>query len=363
MLVSILGDFHSSIFPIFFEFKDSIDTHIIIHDDAFSEQSKSNKILTSLKHFSHKNSLNIKTQNYKIDEDSLESILKLIEHIKSTANSLEDLYINTTDGLSNIGVVLGAKLLDSGVKLLSYDMYENSYNLTSTESITTQKLKSKMSIKDHFLFKGLNVSDFEDKEFAHKYETYIRDLFENHYDEFSIMKRDITGNKKSNQHQYPNALKLIKRMNLNIKTSHKSITGGLFEFYIYLLVKDLGFDDIEIGMVIEDKFSNNVSVRNEFDLLLMKDNHLHMIECKFTKNIDMQALVYKYSSLINLIDDDGRIIILTGKTVYSHDLYGSTYQGLEHHRRALVNKILVRGSILKNKNDFIDDVKSYFNLY
>ncbi|RLA78791.1 MAG: hypothetical protein DRG78_14315 [Epsilonproteobacteria bacterium] len=363
MLVSILGDFHSSIFPIFFEFKDSIDTHIVVHDDAFSEQSKSNKVITSLKQFSYKNSLDINTQDYKIDEDSLASILKLIEHIKSTANSLEDIYINTTDGLSNIGVVLGAKLLDSGAKLLSYDMYENSYNLTSRDSIYTKQLNSKMSIKEHFLFKGLKVADLEDKEFAHKYEPYIRDLFENHYDEFVIMKRDVTSSTKSNQHQYPNALELIKRMNLNVKTQQKSITGGLFEFYTYLLVKDLGFDDIEIGIVIEDAFSNNTSVRNEFDLLLMKDNHLHMIECKFTKNIDMQALVYKYSSLINLIDDDGRIIILTDKAVYSHDLYDSTKLGLEHHRRALVNKILVRGSILKNKNGFIDDVKSYLNLH
>jgi hypothetical protein len=33
-LVSIVGDFFSSVAPVFYEFKDSIDTHIIISDDS-----------------------------------------------------------------------------------------------------------------------------------------------------------------------------------------------------------------------------------------------------------------------------------------------------------------------------------------
>jgi len=34
VLVSILGDFHSSILPIFFEFKHKLTHHIILHDDS-----------------------------------------------------------------------------------------------------------------------------------------------------------------------------------------------------------------------------------------------------------------------------------------------------------------------------------------
>ena len=363
ILVSILGDFHSSIFPMFYEFKNSITKHIIVHDDAYSELSRSKTIIKSLNQFKHENQLDIETEDFRIDEDSLSSIIKLVEYIKSNSNNIEDVHINITDGLSNIGVILGAKLLESGVKLLSYDMHENSYNLTSANNIQTINLKSKMSIKDHFLLKGLNVVDFEDKKFAHKYESYIRELFENHYNEFLIMKKDVTKSSNSNTKKYPNALQLINLMQLDLKTQQKNITGGLFEFYIYLLIKDLEFDDIEIGIVLENEFSNKTSVNNEFDLLLMKDNHLHVIECKFRKNLDMQALVYKYSSLINLIDDDGRVILLIDKAVYSHNLYDNKKQGLEHHRRALANNILVRGSVINNKNNFIDDVKSFFNLY
>jgi len=363
LLVSIVGNFHSSIFPIFYEFKDLIDTHLVVHDNAFRESSSSKKTIDSLELFSKTHSLNINTQEYKLDEDSFSSILSLIEHIKLLEPNLKNVYVNTTDGLSNIGVILGAKLLNAGVKIIAYDMYENSYNLTSNNSIVTKKLTSKISIKDHFALKGLEVTSFDDKSFVDKYATHIKELFEKYYEQFVYLKRDVTHNTQANAGKYRKAMQIIKFMGLNIHNQQKEITGGLFELYVYLLIKDLGFDDIEIGVVIEDSFSDSTSVRNEFDLLLMKDNHLHMIECKFTKRIDVQALVYKYSTLINLIDDDGRMMILTDQDVYSHDLYDNSKMGLEHYRRALANRILIRGSILQHRKEFIDDVKSYFNLY
>lgn len=363
LLVSILGDFHSSVFPIYYEFKDSISTHIVVHDDSFGELLKSKKVLTSLNKFNQQNNINIKTKDFRIDEDSFESILELIEYIESHQYNIEDVYINTTDGLSNIGTVLGAKLLDRGVKLLSYDIYENNYNITTKDNILTKKISSQMSIKEHFLLKGLQVSAWEDKEFAHKNEALIRELFEEYYNELVIMKKDITQNNYSNKSKYPRAMQLVNLMNLDCKQDQKAITGGLFEYYIYLLVKDLAFDDIEVGVVVSQEFSKEHSVKNEFDILLMKDNHLHMIECKFTKYVDMQLLVYKYSSLINLIDDDGKIIILTDDKDYRHDLFGDYDNGkLNHHRRGLINKVIIRGSIFKNKEKFIDDVKSNFNL-
>jgi len=362
LLVSILGDFHSSIFPIFYEFKDSLTTHLIVHDDAFGERRSSQKIISSLESFSQSHSLKLKTLEYSVDEDSFESILKLVEYIKSLESNLDNVYINTTDGLSNIGVVLGAKLLSGGAKIIAYDMYENSYNLTTNNSIVSKKLTSKMSIKEHFALKGLNITAYEDKEFAHKNALEIKKLFESYYEQFIALKKDITHGSKLKVKKYEGALGIIRELNLNIQTQKKEITGGLFEWYVYLLIKDLGFDDIEIGVVIENRFSDSAVIRNEFDILLMKDNHLNMIECKFTKRIDISALVYKYSNLINLIDDDGKMIILTDKETYSHDLYERAKPQLELYRRALANKILIRGSIIQNREIFLEDVKSYLKL-
>ena len=77
ILVSIVGNFHSSIFPIYYEFKEEISTHIVVHDDAFNELLKNNKILQALEKFNQKKQLNINTKEFKIDEDALESINKL----------------------------------------------------------------------------------------------------------------------------------------------------------------------------------------------------------------------------------------------------------------------------------------------
>jgi hypothetical protein len=361
VLVSILGDFHSSVFPIFYEFRESIQTHIVVYDDAYARLKENKEVVASLQKFCAQNTLGIETQGYQIDEDSFASIEKLISKIEEFG-SCENIYINTTDGLSSIAVLLGAKLLHKGVKIISYDMYANSYNLSSSTTIEKKSLLCQMSIQNHLLFKGFHIAHVEEKNFAHKNAILIQELFEKHQSEFKELKRDITHN-SVNAKRYENAMKIIRELGLNIHTQQKEITGGLFEWYIYLLVKDLGFDDIEVGVTIEDKFSGDISIRNEFDILLMKENHLHMIECKFTSRIDFQSLVYKYSNLINLIDDDGKMMILTEKGEYSHNLYDKSKQGLETYRRALANKIIIRNSIVSNKEKFIDDVKSYFSLY
>lgn len=361
VLVSILGDFHSSIFPIFYEFKDSVKTHIVVYDDAYARLKENKEVVESLQKFSAKHGLSIDTVGYQIEEDSFESIVKLINKIENY-DSLKDVYVNTTDGLSNITVHLGSRLLEKGVKIISYDMYANSYNISSADSIEKKPILSQMSIKDHFLLKGLHIVEIEDKKFADKNAPYIRELFEKYHAEFKELRRDVTQNSVKEK-RYPRAMQLIKLIGLNIHNQQKEITGGLFEWYIYLLVKDLGFDDIEVGVTIEDKFANDIPIRNEFDILMMKDNHLHMIECKFTSRIDLQALVYKYSTLINLIDDDGKMMILTEKGDYSHNLYDTTKQGLETYRRALANKIIIRNSVIANRLKFVDDVKSYFSLH
>ena len=360
VLISILGDFHSSIFPIFYEFKDSITKHIVVYDDAFAKLKQNKDTIVSLENFSKKRSLPIRTEGYVIQEDSYESIDKLITMIENL-DEKNDVYVNATDGLSNITVLFGRKLLSRGIKIIAYDMFANTYNITSSNAIEKKSLTKEMSIQDHFLFKGLEIVGIEDKSFAEKNAGPIRELFENYADEFKALKRGIASNNLKPK-RYPRALQIIKSLGFNVQTQQKEITGGLFEWYVYLLVKDLGFSDIEVGVIVNDSFSTRTSVKNEFDILLMKDNHLHMIECKFTERIDLQALVYKYSSLINLIDDDGRMMILTEKNEYAPDLYDHTKMGLESYRRAHKNRIIIRNSIVKNRAKFIEDVKSYFSL-
>lgn len=367
LLVSIVGDFHSSIFPLYNELKEEIRHHIVVDDDAFNERRKHKQIVKSLQNFNEKYNLDITTEAFTIDEDSLPSIEKLIKRIEELSPNLEDVYINITDGLANIGIALAARLLPKGVKFLSYDMYENSYNVTTQEDIKTFHLQKSLSIEDHFLLKGFKIQkqNKEGKEFAHKHQPQILELFNTYENEMEPLKKDISKNTPINIHEYPRALQLVKNMGFDIEKDIPKITGGLFEYYVYLLIKDLGFDDIEIGVKIEQPFyDKDIKIENEFDILLMKNNHLHIIECKFKelKHQDRQNIVYKYISLIDLVDDDSKMMIVTNEETYRQDIFDemNKMNGISDHRRAFLNRIYLRGSVIKNRELFLDEIRTLF---
>jgi len=360
LLISIVGDFHSSIFPLYNELKNSIFHHIVVDDDAFSEKKRHLQIIQSLKKFNQEKNLNIATEAFSVDEDSQASINKLIQRIKELEPNLTNVYINITDGLANIGLLLSIKLLDKGAKFLSYDMYENSYNITTKDSMSNKILETSLTISEHFKLKGFVIEPSHDKEFADKYKKEILELFNNYAHELELLNKDISKQKLLHTSKYPRAYQLIKNMELNIIKDAKIITGGLFEYYVYLQLRDFPFDDIEIGFTIKQAINKKISIINEFDILLMKNNHLHMIECKFRKNINKNELIYKYASLIRVIDDDSKIIILTNESPYQQNIYDYQDNKLAPHRRGYLHNISLRGSIIHSKNKFLDDIRTFF---
>ncbi len=360
LLVSIIGDFHSSIFPLYNELKNNIFHHIVVDDDAFSERKKHVQIIQSLKEFNQEKNLNIATEAFSVDEDSQTSIDKLIQRIEELEPNLSNVYINITDGLANIGLLLSMKLLDKGAKFLSYDMYENSYNITTKDGMSNKTLQTSLTISEHFKLKGFAIESSQDKEFAHKYKREILELFNNYTHELELLNKDISKQKLLHTNQYPRAYQLIKSMKLDLIKDAKIITGGLFEYYVYLQLRDFPFDDIEVGFIIKQAINKKINIVNEFDILLMKNNHLHMIECKFRKNSNKNELIYKYASLIHIIDDDSKIMILTNESPYQQNIYDYQDHRLAPHRRGYLHNISLRGSIIHSKNEFLDEVKSLF---
>ncbi len=85
------------------------------------------------------------------------------------------------------------------------------------------------------------------------------------------------------------------------------IQGTIFEEYIYwLIVDNFNFDHVMFNVKVE--FAP--ALQNEFDILMMKDNHLHVIECKLRKSVQGEDFVYKLDSVIDYLDDDGKGMIL-----------------------------------------------------
>ena len=364
-LVSIIGDFSSSVLPIFYEFKDKIDTHVIIYDDFKNDVLHARKIIEGTTEFIKKYNLPIKSYSVKIDEDSLDALHKVANIIDDYVQSDEEIYINVTDGLANVGVVFSNVFLPRGSKIITYDRYDNEYNVLSKEKMLKHKVQSCTPIQDHFLLKNIHIANISDKSFALKHQEAIIELFEQNHIEFKKFANHIMKNSQPSLKDFTHIAKLIKSMGFNernLKENQMLISGGLFEYYIFLKVKDLNHDDIEIGVSVKQYYNDSHFIPNEFDILIMRDNHLHMIECKFTKNVSLDNLVYKYMALKSLLDDDSKIIMVTAHELFKPNLLGAN--SLEHlpHKRAKENKMLLLGNPLEQIDEFIKEVQRFLEI-
>lgn len=366
ILVSILGDFHSSVLPVYFQFKKKLTSHIIIYDDFKSDVDEAKNIIKGTKDFNKKYNINIKTYTYCIDEDNYNALEEAVSFIKKQTKKYNKLFINTTDGLSNINTIIGLNFIPLGANILSYDRYDNEVNIIVNKTMTTYKVDKIIPIKDHFLLRNIQVEKTSNKKYVNKYKTEILTLFENEYEEFKSFAKyvQVEDSPTLNNSKYKKVNKILKRLDLlgNIKSNQGFITGTLFEYYIYLKIKKLDFDDIELGVVVRRYIDKTNFIPNEFDILIMKENHLHMIECKFTKNVKLDTLVYKYMGLKSLLDDDGKICIVTGHK-NPKDIHLSTNPVEYHaHKRALSNKIYLRGNPIKDIDKFVQELKTYFQI-
>ena len=340
VLVSIVGDFYSSILPIFYEFKEKITKHIIIHDDFKNDVVYARKIINGTCNFVDKYNLEIKSLVIKMDEDSLGAITKVNALIDEHTTSYDELYINITDGLANVGVLLSDEFRAKGANILTYDRYDNEYNLLTLEAMKSYKMQTSIPIKDHLLLKDVEIVALQDMSFASKYEDDLNIFFE----------------------KYEADRKLYIASSEEEKALSTKGTGFLYEYYIYNLIKELGFDDILMGVKVKDKRLDGIYIENEYDILLMKNNHLHMIECKYMKILDTTALLYKLDSVRESLDEDANIMIVTDFDKYNEIAHLTNAEITQTFKRAFAKKIFTRGSPTKNVKLFMQEVDSSFTL-
>jgi hypothetical protein len=246
-------------------------------------------------------------------------------------------------------------------------MYDNQYNVLNQDGLKTFDIKNNLNIEEHFLLKGYLVESSQMIYFAQKNEKNIKKLFEKLTDEYDAFK-------KANEYIYPKISDLrgkhqkIKNIILEMDSTFATypiknalFTGGFFECYIYLLIKDMDHDDIEIGMKISREYKNS-EISNEFDILVMKNNHLNMIECKYQNNIKLEELVYKYTALSNIIDEDGKMAIVTKKAPKYNKWIDLDITRGKMYKRGRLSNIFFYGAVQNNVTKFKREIKELFNI-
>ncbi len=361
-LVSILGDFHSSILPVSYEFKEEITKHVIVYDDSRADMEKLNRIVSGQRAFfktlSQESHHHYEVSPMQIDEDSYESINRCFDRIIALEKAPENIYLNTTDGLSSIAIVLSSKLMAQGGKVISYDRYDNTYNLHSKNSMTHHHIRHNMDIKSHLLMKGYDIVKTSSREGLAERRDVVLKLTENlpSYKQFANQFQNV----RSSSEVFGNDTYKRLLESINLLENRFYIQGTVFEEYIYhLIVDNFDFDDVWLGTTV--LFTEYV--QNEFDILMLKDNHLHTIECKFKKNLNGKPMVYMMELLIDYLDDDGKAMILNiggdNENSNTREYDDLKFDNADKHRARYGDiKIYVEKEF--NEKKFLKDVKNWF---
>ncbi|MDY0121207.1 MAG: DUF1887 family CARF protein [Sulfurimonas sp.] len=364
-LVSIVGDFHSSILPLFYEYKDEMTQHILLYDSFSRDVRLAQQVSSGIEEFCQKYKCTFKTREYILHDDTLESLAQCAKTLLSYVEDPKDLYINITDGFASVTTVLNHILFKEKVNFFSYDMFNNAYTLINYNTFDKKPLQKKMSIQDHFMLKGFGVETSDIKKFAQEHEKLITLLIEKYHRPYNQF-LGVDPKSAKNIAELPKQHYLIRDIFMQygfgaytVKDPH--LTGNIFESYIYNLIKDLDYDDIEVGFKVYEKYKNS-RISNEFDILIMKDNHLHMIECKYLNRVKLEELIYKYTALSNILDDDGKILLVTKKpSVYSKEVDRHEHKGLVY-KRGILNNIKVLGDVKSDPKHFVAKVKQEFGI-
>jgi len=364
-LVSIVGDFHSSILPIIYEHKDRLTQHILLYKGLSRDTKMAQQLSAGINSFKDKYSYTFTNKEYLLKDDTLEDLYTCAQDLVAQAKDPQELYINITDGLANITTVLTYMLFGQGVRFLSYDMYENTQTLMDTKRYEKSFLQEKMSIVDHFLLKGFEMEQSAIKEFAKENKELITLLIEKHHRHYNQFLGVDPRSVKYIQ-DLPDKHSLIRDIFCKYgfgkyMLKDPRLTGNIFESYIYNLLRDLDYDDIEIGFKVFATYKNS-RIANEFDILIMKNNHLHMIECKYLNRIKLEDLIYKYTALANTLDHDGKmIIVMKKKPLYSKRIDLHENKGLIY-KRGILNNIKVFGDVKEDPQAFVQKVKKEFEI-
>lgn len=251
-----------------------------------------------------------KTEIIKVVEDSIENInSKLTEFAKEKLSDEDDLIVNLTGGtkIMSIGVYNFFKERTSIIYYLP--IYKNIYKqIFPSLKLRERKLKFRTSLKDYLISYGIEIKskDINKTLKGEEYTEYLfREFLNNKIDMGIISKLRKERNKKEIQ-LYDKTESFLEKIKFDTekegyinKKEINYLTGGWLEEYGYNLVRGhIQLDDDKIGLNVQ---ISHGKTQNEFDVMLVHENILYVVECKTAlkdgeRNL-LNDTLYKLSAL------------------------------------------------------------------
>ena len=359
IMLSLTGDFRSSLLPIHYAFRDRISEHILLHDDARSDRRFARRLARGMRRLAQMEGQALAVTEQELDEDSSQSI----DHIEKRIEALCDgdfsrILFNATDGLASLSLPLSCRLLARGATILAYDRYDNTLTSLLPDGSSRREALPGMGIREHLILQDYEILEHNTMEDLASRESALLSLGGNltRYKEYADTLSRVRD--PDAIHGYDEIKELLKSTGRH--RDLKYVQGTLFEEFIALILDQTGwFDEVWAGA----KIAVDEDLQNEYDVLMIRDNHLHTIECKLVKRLDGERFVYKMETVMDYLDEDGRGMILSiGAPNESRDRRGRIRRIFTHgdSARARYGQIALYQAPELEIKDFLREVHDWF---
>ena len=362
-LVTLLENDLSNLIVMFGEFAPKMSRHILVYDDALYEKKYANRFSKGMAKYAKRHNLAIDFFEVVIDEDSRQDMISVVKSVHDMAS--DEVLLHISEGYAATSLLMSNMMLQHNSKILTYDSKEDEYHIYNGLRLEAHRPKKRLLIDEYVELMGYKVHSKTDMKSVKARKKGVIKLFENSHAFKDVARHFLGAIKLPSLKPYKKTIALLKsldiideRLHLNRK-NEALLSGGLFEEYVYWLCKEHDIDDIALGVTIDfddekEKLLNR-RVINEFDILMMKNNSIVMVECKYKKQLDGLALVYKYDAILDHFGEEVKGVLLNisskPKTKYL-DMKVSDNFSIASLRRARFSNLSIYHEAQLNKKHF-----------
>ena len=308
-LITIAHHDRTKLIPLIFEFKDEIERHIIIYDEAKSDKTLAMELKKGIERHNRSYALNAPVDMMELDEDDRSDLSNLIRRINPSEQ--ERLFLNAAGADLGVTILLSLALLESGGTILAYDKEDNSYNIIQKNRFENRKIAHNMRLDDFMRLMNEKIVKFTDKNSIDMRKEELYTIFSDTKKMFALRKLLIQKRWDDAMKKYPKEVETLAKV--GIGESNLNDCGKLCEEYVFLWMGGYDFDDIKAGVIVSFEESTdsgaNLSVQNEFDILVIKNNRVGFVECKIG-SVDPLHVVYRNDALMDYFGEDSRSLIV-----------------------------------------------------
>jgi hypothetical protein len=289
--------------PLLYHFKDKVTTHILIYDIGEEEIEIALDTKEGLEKLANLYSIDYKIKLMPLDEDSKKDFSRIFNKLEQ----FDNLALNVAEADSLLVIMLSSFVMRMNGKVFSYDKFDNTFNVIYKSDCKLEKAKS-MKLIDYLTLLNYEIESKKTACDIVKYKDGVLELFKN-YPVF-INQRRALQQKNLRSSYYKKLFQqagVIKKNKINIQR----LNGELFEEYVFWNLFQLDVDDMWLNVKVISEKENNEVIKNEFDILMIKNNRIYVVECKFGKlAMKPDELIYKLDSLLSIFGESSKGIII-----------------------------------------------------